>query len=347
MRHTASAASADFASGAAEDFRSADMVADSSSPIAPLSPAAAAAAVQSKGLTGLAARVVFGTALGVAGALVILTGGWCYMISACFVAYQASREYFGFLTSKGISEGMQPPPPLATTITTLCCIGLVFWTFISQGKSTAALTIAALLVLSLQLLTTKKPRFAQLTSSVFGLFYCGYLPSYWIKLRLLRAPAINSAIAQHYPVLLGGLSQWTVGLLATVMAVSCIVAADVGAYFFGKSWGRTKLTDISPKKTVEGAVGGLLCSTGVAVAFSKCLSWPVSPAAAAVLGVIIFFASLFGDLLESAMKREAGLKDASNLIPGHGGLLDRFDSYLFTGGVVYWFARFCLPSFGL
>ncbi len=70
-------------------------------------------------------------------------------------------------------------------------------------------------------------------------------------------------------VLLGGLSQWTVGLLATVMAVACIVAAGVGAYFFGKSWGRTKLTDISPKKTVEGAVGGLLCSTATAVAFSR------------------------------------------------------------------------------
>lgn len=75
------------------------MVADGNSPVAPLS-SATAAAVQSKGLTGLAARVVFGTLLGLAGALVILTGGWCYMISACFVAYQASKEYFGFLTSK-------------------------------------------------------------------------------------------------------------------------------------------------------------------------------------------------------------------------------------------------------
>ena len=74
---------------------------------------------------------------------------------------------------QGISQGMQPPPPLVTTLTTLCCIGLVVWTFISQGKSTAALAIAALLVLSLQLLATEKPRFAQLTSSVFGLFYCG------------------------------------------------------------------------------------------------------------------------------------------------------------------------------
>jgi CDP-diglyceride synthetase len=82
-------------------------------------------------------------------------------------------------------------------------------------------------------------------------------------------------------VLLGGLSQWTVGLLATVMAVACIVAADVGAYFFGKQWGRTKLTEISPKKTVEGAVGGLLCSTAVAIAFCRVLrcghcmcAWP-------------------------------------------------------------------------
>lgn len=68
---------------------------------------------------------------------------------------------------------MQPPPPLATSLTTLSCIGLVVWTFISQGRSTAALPVTAFTVLSLQLLTTKKPRFAQLTSSIFGLFYCG------------------------------------------------------------------------------------------------------------------------------------------------------------------------------
>ena len=68
---------------------------------------------------------------------------------------------------------MRPPSPLATTLTTVCCMGLVVWTYFSRGRSTAALAVASFAVLSLQLAGTKKPRFAQLTSSVFGLFYCG------------------------------------------------------------------------------------------------------------------------------------------------------------------------------
>lgn len=69
--------------------------------------------------------------------------------------------------------------------------------------------------------------------------------------------------------------------------MACIIAADVGAFVFGKTWGRTKLTDISPKKTVEGAVGGLLCSSATAMVLSRLLQWPVNPAAAAVLVCIL------------------------------------------------------------
>lgn len=131
------------------------------------------------------------------------------------------------------------------------------------------------------------------------------------------------------------------------MAVACVVAADTGAYFCGRSFGRTQLTRISPKKTVEGAVGGLICSIATAVGFWQVLAWPVTLGASISLGTLVFFASLFGDLIESVMKRDAGLKDASNLIPGHGGLLDRFDSYLFTGAIVYFVIKFVMPVFGL
>ena len=146
---------------------------------------------------------------------------------------------------------------------------------------------------------------------------------------------------------LGGLTHWTVGLLATFMSVACVVAADTGAYAFGKTLGRTQLTSISPKTTVEGAAGGLACSTAVALGFWRALAWPANPALAAALGVLGFVASLFGDLIESVMKRDAGLKDAGDLIPGHGGLLDRFDSYIFTGAIVYFVLKFVTPLFGL
>lgn len=81
-------------------------------------------------------------------------------------------------------------------------------------------------------------------------------------------------------VLMGGLSHWTVGLVATLTAVLCIVAADTGAYFVGKNLGKTQLIRISPKKTVEGAIGGL-CSSGLtALACFKVFRWPGSPIAA-------------------------------------------------------------------
>ncbi len=104
------------------------------------------------------------------------------------------------------------------------------------------------------------------------------------------------------------LPQLTVGLVATFITVACIIAADTGAYFVGKNLGRTKLTDISPKKTVEGALGGLASAVAAALALRWLFSWPGSALAAAGYGVLMFFSSIFGDLIESIMKREAGMK---------------------------------------
>jgi phosphatidate cytidylyltransferase len=114
----------------------------------------------------------------------------------------------------------------------------------------------------------------------------------------------------------------------------------------GKLFGRTQLTAISPKKTVEGAIGGLSASVLCALALRSLTTWPASITGAVGLGGVIFVASILGDLIESVMKRDAGIKDSGSLIPGHGGILDRFDSYIFTGAVVYFYMK-CLPLLGL
>jgi len=150
-----------------------------------------------------------------------------------------------------------------------------------------------------------------------------------------------------YQVILGGLSHWTVGLVATFIAAACVGFADTGAYFVGKFLGRTQLTRISPKKTVEGAFGGLCSSILIGFAGWKLAGWPGTPFFACAVASLVFVSSLFGDLIESILKREAGMKDSGSLIPGHGGLLDRLDSYMFTGAVTYMCVKNLLPNFGL
>lgn len=300
-----------------------------------------------RGLSSLGKRAIFGSILGLMAAVVIFFGGWAFAAVTCLIAYQCSQEFIGLVNATGIAKGMKPPPPIVSSAISLLCVGLCAWSYISGGKMASAMAVAAFLVMSLQLVAVEKPKFSQLTSSVFGLMYCGYLPSFWIKLRLLAVPAPNSTLVQSWQSPLGGVTEATVGLVATFTAVLCIIAADTGAYFFGKMFGKTKLTSVSPKKTVEGALGGLFCSVSAALFCFKTFTWPDSYFGAIALGVIVFISSIFGDLIESVIKRDAGLKDASNLIPGHGGLLDRLDSYLFTGPCVYFFMRFFLAGFGV
>jgi phosphatidate cytidylyltransferase len=310
--------------------------------------AGAAPAAKKKGPSSLTKRAIAGVILGLSAAVVIVAGGFPFAAVVCLCAWQCSKEFLGLVNAKGISRGMAPPPPAVAAAISAACVGLCAWSYAYAGRASSALGVAAFAVLSTTLVAVRTPRFSQLTSVVFGLLYCGYLPSYWIRLRLLAVPATNSTLVQQWVNGLGGgVTAATVGLLATFTAVACIIAADTGAYFTGKALGRTQLSAVSPKKTVEGAAGGLLCSVATALGCFRLFAWPDGGASAVGLGALVFTSSLFGDLIESVIKRDAGMKDASDLIPGHGGLLDRVDSYLFTGACVYFYARFLLRGFGV
>jgi phosphatidate cytidylyltransferase len=111
---------------------------------------------------------------------------------------------------------------------------------------------------------------------------------------------------------------------------------DTGAYYVGKAFGRRKLSPrISPKKTIEGVMGGVGASviTAVVIHFTFLREFPLHHAI--IAGVILSLAGVVGDLAESMWKRSADVKDSGTLLPGHGGLLDRFDSVLFTAPILY------------
>jgi phosphatidate cytidylyltransferase len=101
----------------------------------------------------------------------------------------------------------------------------------------------------------------------------------------------------------------------------------------------------SPNKTVEGAVGGFL-SCALCMTFGAyAMSWPVWHVTGPLYGLLLGVMGFLGDLTESMFKRDAGLKDTGTLLPGHGGLLDRIDSYLLTAPVAFFFCRYVLPLF--
>ena len=125
-----------------------------------------------------------------------------------------------------------------------------------------------------------------------------------------------------------------------LLLLAIVVVSDHGAYYTGRLLGRRPLAPaISPKKTREGAVGGLVGGSLISVILGRWWLPGAAPAACAALGLIVAAAGIVGDLFESQLKRSAGVKDSSTLIPGHGGVLDRIDSWLFAGPVFYVFVK--------
>ena len=126
------------------------------------------------------------------------------------------------------------------------------------------------------------------------------------------------------------------GPKATLLLIATIVVSDSAQYYTGRAFGRRPLAPaISPKKTVEGAIGGVVFGA-LFMAVAMHYVFPLTPVVVRVLlGLVIVFLGIAGDLFESRLKRVAGMKDSSALIPGHGGVLDRIDALLFAIPVFY------------
>jgi phosphatidate cytidylyltransferase len=283
-----------------------------------------------------------GYAVGAFGFVVVVLGGWWFTLALGVMVHLGLLEYFRLARFKGIRPASK---------TTLVLVQLLLittqWAHGSDAQAVGFATNLAAAVLPLSgaaicgwlLLQPLTGSIADIAASIFALFYLGFLPSYWIRLRDLTDPALAprlSAWSEYWPHL-------NSGMVLMLMACFLIVATDIGSYVIGRRFGRRPLSPISPGKTVEGALGGVVCAALLGALFAELLGWNWGWAVGALLGVVVALFALVGDLTESMMKRDAGVKDSGDLLPGHGGILDRIDSYLFTPAVFFTVVTLLLP----
>ncbi len=273
-------------------------------------------------MSNLAKRLAFAAvAIPVVVALVWL-GGLALALLLAFAAAVAAWEFYDIaagtgsrpLSWAGIAlsaavplgayarfEGYWAPPVSIVMLGVLTLMSITLWRRGATGKPLEVISITLL-----------------------GVFYTGGMLAFAYALR-------------NHRFAIGPMA----GTLLVLLPLLLTWGTDTGGMLFGKAFGKRKLMpSISPAKTVAGAVGGALVSIVAAVLFVKFALHPyarltMSMGAAVVFGLVVSVAGQVGDLVESMLKREAGVKDSSALIPGHGGALDRVDSLLFTLPVSY------------
>ena len=275
-------------------------------------------------------RLRSGLLIGLFGLIVVLLGGWYFTIAIALLTYIALLEFFRMAEFTGIKP--------ATKTTLFSCFIITITTyleaigFLDREIYNSILPISSVGICTWLLLQPKSGTISDIAASIFGLFYLGFLPSYWIKLRTLQITITSSSDGLFS---LGSFSK-SIGLYLTLISCLLIVASDIGSYFIGKSFGKSPLSPISPSKTIEGLIGGIICSVLVATLFAFLLNWQNPILIGIFYGILVSLMALVGDLIESMMKRDAKLKDSGTFLPGHGGILDRIDSYIFTPSVIYY-----------
>jgi len=170
----------------------------------------------------------------------------------------------------------------------------------------------------------------------------------WLALEVLlfghdigrAASAVAGAIYVGCPLGLLVAIHARAGWRVTLLLLATVVVSDTAQYYSGRAFGRRPLAPIvSPKKTIEGAAGGLIASALFMALAGSLVLVGEPPVPLAVLGLAMAAVGICGDLFESSLKRRAGMKDSSTLIPGHGGVLDRIDALLFATPLFYLYLR--------
>jgi phosphatidate cytidylyltransferase len=247
----------------------------------------------------------------------VYAGGWFYLALILAMLGIAAWEYWSMFKKGGLCPSR------------VILIGGVLLLAASrayQGFTFSDLLLSAIILIAMFVHTIAYERGIDCSASSFavtlsGVLYLGWIGAYLFSLRNLPD-----------------------GTWWTLTVVISAVFADSGAYIFGVKFGKHKFSPrVSPKKTWEGYLGGILFSivfTALLAALWHLRAPAVTTQAGLIIGAVISILCPFGDLGESMLKRQFGLKDSSNLLPGHGGMFDRIDSWLWASVIGYYLVLF-------
>lgn len=257
-----------------------------------------------KGCEGLKQRLITGIVAGSVFLAVCLLGGWSYRLLIMMMALVGFYEFVRMIKL-----------PALSLVAVLGYLAIVYFTLPWEMLNTQApiqatsfLWLLVLLFLTVTVLSKNMISIDQAALLFLATVYIGF-GFYYI--------AITRDMPDQH------------GLFWTFLLLSSIWSSDAGAYFTGRRFGKTKLWPaISPNKTVEGAIGGVILSIVSAIIFSIASAGLLDIGRAILIGVSAAIVGQMGDLIQSAYKRKYGIKDSGKLLPGHGGILDRCDSWI-------------------
>ncbi|HTO53312.1 MAG TPA: phosphatidate cytidylyltransferase [Myxococcota bacterium] len=296
----------------------------------PLGPSPRAPEARPRSFNNLTLRLITAAVLVPLVIWVSWKGGWVFVGVVTAFILLGLNEFYGLIIAKGAT-------PLRL-LGNLAAVALPVIAYVGDASlATSALTATLLTLMILQLGKQEiREAIASISETFFGVIYVAWLLSYAVSVRFISIELERRFGAPVDP---------EVGFFYMILCLAAVVCSDAGAYFVGRKYGRRKLAPaISPNKSVEGAIGGVL--TGGLMAFvmklvfvafvpgelSRDLGWGAS----LVFGMVLAAFAVVGDLIESVLKRDAALKDAGDLLPGVGGVLDRIDSALLGIPVMYY-----------
>jgi phosphatidate cytidylyltransferase len=252
----------------------------------------------------------------IVGAVVFLAPWWATVLVTALIAALGAGELAGLSSAIGAPVSK----PVVMTAAAVLCVATAMTGDLVSGGPLVPVMLALVVGAGLVTLAAGPPGPAVITRA--GI--------------LVMAPV-------YVGVPLGGLAWIHIGYgpLPMVLLLAVVAISDSTQYFAGRALGRRKMAPtISPGKTIEGAMGGVVAAAIAGAVLAPMWVIGVNWAEGLVLGLLLCAAGIAGDLFESLLKRSAGVKDSSSLIPGHGGVLDRIDAHLFAAPVYVLFLRY-------